>query len=93
MAIVDKHEFYAEPTDFDRHLADAEKFVAEHPADADARLVLAANFLFGNRPAAAVDLLETTSALSLRADTAAGAILEAARQVQHGQVPAAPEQP
>jgi len=84
LAIVDKHEFYADPADFDRHLAAAETFVANNPDDADARLVLAANFLFGNRPAAAVDLLERHAALSLRADTAAGLILDAAREIQHG---------
>jgi tetratricopeptide (TPR) repeat protein len=84
-AVVDKHEFYADPADFDRHLAEAETFVANNPADSDARLVLAANFLFGNRPAAAVDLLESHSALSLRADTAATVILKTAREIQYGE--------
>ncbi len=86
-AIVDKHEFYTDPADFDRHIARAELFLRDNPDDSDARLVLAANYLFGNRPASAVDLLESTSALSLRTDTAATTILAAARAVQHG-VPA-----
>jgi hypothetical protein len=91
-AVVDKHEFYADPADFDRHLAAAETFVANNPTDSDARLILAANFLFGNRPAAAVDLLESQSALSLRADTAATVILKTAREIQYGE-PAKAETP
>ena len=91
-AVVDKHEFYTDPADFDRHIARAEIFLRENPDDSDARLVLAANYLFGNRPASAVDVLETVSALSLRADTAATAILGAARAAQHGE-PAPVEKP
>ena len=83
-AIVDKHGFYTDPADFDRHIARAELFLQENQDDADARLVLAANYLFGNRPAAAVDLLESVSALSLRTDTAAATILAAARAAQYG---------
>ncbi|MEM7307368.1 MAG: hypothetical protein AAF682_11890, partial [Planctomycetota bacterium] len=82
--IVDKHEFYADPADFDRHLSRAELFLAENPSDSDARLVLALNYLFGNRPAAAVDLLEGSFSLSVRADTASSLILESARRVQYG---------
>ena len=63
--------------------------IEENPADQDARLVLATNYLFAARPAAAVDLLESNLALSLRADSAAKLVLESARNVQHG-VEAAP---
>jgi hypothetical protein len=83
-AVVDKHEFYADPAEFDRHLAVAELYVGENPTDADAKMVLAANYLFGNRPAAAVELLEREVALSLRADTAATLILAVARETQYG---------
>ena len=83
-AIVDKHEFYSDPADFDRHLAEAELFLGKNPTDVDVRLVLATNYLFGSRPAAAVDLLEGSFSLSVRADTAAKAVLESARRVQYG---------
>jgi hypothetical protein len=83
-AVVDKHGFYSDPADFDRHLARAEIFVRENPADSDARLVLAANYLFGNRAAAAVDLLEADSGPALRADSAARILIEAARNLQFG---------
>lgn len=83
--IVDKHEFYTDPTEFDRHIAVLERFVQDRPLDQDARLVLGANYLFGNRPAAAVDLLESESAARLREDSSAILLLQSARRVQYGQ--------
>ena len=81
---VDKRDFYADAGDFDRQLAVLEGFVQDHPSDTDARLMLAANYLFGSRPAAAVDLIEGPGSEALRADAAAGVLLEAARTVQYG---------
>ena len=86
---VDKHAFYADPGEFDRQLAVLEQYLQTHPTDSDARLVLALNYLFGGRPAAAVDLLNLAESTSLRTELAGGLILEAAKQAQYG-VPAAP---
>lgn len=84
-AVVDKHEFYTDPAEFDRHIARAELLLGENPEDADVRLVLAANYLFGNRSASAVDLLEKTPALSGSSDVAAKAILDSARLLQYAE--------
>ncbi len=83
-AAVDKHTFYPDPTEFDRQLARLELYVDENPDDTDAGLVLATNYLFGRRPSAAVSLLEGSLALSLRSDTAAKRVLDAARVAQYG---------
>jgi tetratricopeptide (TPR) repeat protein len=80
---IDKHEFYGDPTDFDRQLAVLELYLKDRPADQDARLLLAANYLFGLRPAAAVDLLESDSAESLRRTSPGILLLEAARRQQY----------
>jgi hypothetical protein len=66
-----------------------EQYLLTHPTDSDARLVLALNYLFGGRPAAAVDLLNLAESTSLRTELAGGLILEASKQAQYG-VPAAP---
>ena len=49
--VVDKRDFYAEPATFEEQIRTLEKFVKDHTLDMDARLVLAANYLFGGRPA------------------------------------------
>ncbi len=86
---VDKHDFYGDPAEFDRQLAVLEQYVLDHPADGDARLVLATNYLFGNRPAAAVDLIQGPFAQSMLADEAARHVLTGAEMAQYGE-PAAP---
>ena len=48
--------------------------------DDDARLMLAANYLFGGYPAGAMDVLEHEDADRLRDDPAAILLLEAARR-------------
>ena len=48
--VVDKRDFYAEPATFEEQIRTLEKFVKDHTLDMDARLVLAANYLFGGRP-------------------------------------------
>ena len=72
---VDKHEFYEDPAEFDRQLAVLEQYVLDHNTDGDARLVLATNYLFGQRPAAAVDQLEGPFSAALQADDAGALIL------------------
>ena len=80
---VDKHAFYADPSEFDRQLAVLETFLADHPTDGDARLLLAANDLFGGRPAATVDLLESEAGAALRDEPAGALILQSARKQQY----------
>ncbi len=79
---IDKHGFYADPKEFDRQLGVLETYLKDRPTDQDARLLLAANYLFGRRPAAAVDLLESSAGESLRASQSGGLLLEAARKQQ-----------
>lgn len=80
---VDKHAFYGEPKEFDQQLAVLETYLKDRPTDQDARLLLAANYLFGTRPAAAVDLLESVPGESLRQTPVGALLLEAARRQQY----------
>jgi tetratricopeptide (TPR) repeat protein len=57
-AQVDKRGFYPDPKRFDEHLAALERYLADHPGDRDARLVLALNYLFSSRAKDAVRILE-----------------------------------
>jgi len=88
--VIDKRDFYAVSADFDRQLATLERFVEDHVIDDDARLVLAANYLFGGRPAAAVDLFASPFSENLAGSPAGQLIFEAAKVAQFGQ-PAAPQ--
>ncbi len=81
---VDKHAFYGDPQEFDRQLAVLEAYLSDRPGDDDARLMLAANYLFGGRPAAAVDLLDSPNSERVRAEPAGALILQAARELQYG---------
>jgi tetratricopeptide (TPR) repeat protein len=82
---VDKHDFYkADRLEFDRQLAVLELYLQDQPNDDDARLVLAANYLFGARPAAAVDLLDKPESRKVRQDDAARLMYEAAKVLQYG---------
>jgi hypothetical protein len=83
-APVDKHSFYGDPAEFDRQIAMLELYLEDHYLDDDARLVLAANYLFGGRPAAAADLLDHPFSQGLRGSAAGDVILQAAKAVQHG---------
>jgi hypothetical protein len=84
---IDKHTFYVDPKEFEAQLAQLESYLVDRPGDDDARLMLAANYLFGNRAAAAVDLLGEPASDRLLDDAAAALILQAARDAQYG-VPA-----
>lgn len=89
-APVDKHLFYKEPVDFDQQLAKLELHFKEQPNDADARLVLAMNYLFGGRPLAAVELLEgAPTEVYGEVDMAAQLVLDSARLARWGANPPA----
>ncbi|QDU66915.1 hypothetical protein [Engelhardtia mirabilis] len=81
---VDKRNFYSDPLEFDRQLAVLELYLEDHPADDEARLVLAANLLFSGAPASAVDLLDNALAVGLAQDQAAGVILARSQTLQYG---------
>ncbi len=77
---VDKHGFYPQPAIFDQHLATLERYLADHPTDRDARLVLALNYLFGGRAPDAARTLEAAGT-ALDEDAAAQKILVRARSL------------
>jgi thioredoxin-like negative regulator of GroEL len=81
---IDKHSFYADPLEFERQLAVLETYLKDRPTDHDARLLLAANYLFGNRPAAAVDLLESAAGTAVRESPAGKLVLASAQKLQYG---------
>ncbi|TDJ70970.1 MAG: hypothetical protein E2O39_09125 [Planctomycetota bacterium] len=83
--IVDKHSFYADPVEFDRQIAVLERYLEDHFLDDDARLVLAANYLFGGRPAAAVDLLESAFSQEVVKSPAGQVVLAGAEKIQYGE--------
>jgi tetratricopeptide (TPR) repeat protein len=83
-SVVDKHGFYSDPAEFDRQIAVLELYIQDHFLDDDARLVLAANYLFGGRPADAVDLLQNAFSREVTTEPAGAALLEAARRIQYG---------
>jgi tetratricopeptide (TPR) repeat protein len=76
---VDKHAFYNDPNEFDRQLGLLESYLRDHFVDDDARLVLAANYLFANRPSQAADLLESAFSLAVRETLAGQSLLKRAR--------------
>jgi len=82
MTEVDKRTFYGNSSDFDRQLGLLEGYLEDHFLDEDARLVLAANYLFSRRPAQAVTLLESPFSLEVRASPAGGLLLDRARQMR-----------
>jgi tetratricopeptide (TPR) repeat protein len=81
-SVVDKHGFYGDPTDLDRQITQLEKFLETHFADDDARLVLAANYLFAGRAAQASELLESSLSTSVRESSAGQLILARAHELK-----------
>jgi hypothetical protein len=75
--VVDKRSFYTDGARFDQQLSVLEDYLRDHPADNDARLLLAANYLFSNRPRDAQSLLEEAGGAGVRADTAGQLVYEA----------------
>jgi len=78
-ASVDKHAFYGDPTELDRQLALLARYVEDHFVDDDARLLLAANYLFADRPSQAADLLDSAFSLAVRESSAGKVIYARAR--------------
>ncbi len=83
-SVIDKRSFYSDARAFDRQLATLELYLEDHFLDDDARLVLAANYLFGGRPAAAVDLLSSSFSEDVRESDAGRLLLESAQALQFG---------
>ncbi|MEM8714060.1 MAG: hypothetical protein AAGG01_24210, partial [Planctomycetota bacterium] len=83
--IIDKREFYTQPDQFDRQLATLERYVEDHVLDMDARLVLAANYLFSGRPDAALALLENPFSEELRGTPEGKLLQDSAYRVMFGQ--------
>jgi tetratricopeptide (TPR) repeat protein len=73
-SVLDKHSFYGNTADCDQHIAALEKYVGEHPLDDDARLLLAANYLFSNRTLRAKEVLDDPASAAVR-ETATGKVL------------------
>lgn len=76
---LDKHSLYPNPADFDRQLTVLEQYVADHPIDDDARLLLAANYFFAKRPAQCADLFQSPFAVVLN-ETAVAKLLSSKAQ-------------
>jgi tetratricopeptide (TPR) repeat protein len=79
--VIDKHELYTNPTDFDEQLVRLETYVTDHPLDEDARLVLAVNYLFSGNPQLAVNFLESATSHMTRADAVGALLLRTAKEV------------
>ena len=79
---VDKHSFYGDPDAFDKQLAVLESYLEDHYLDDDARLVLATNYLFGDRANDTVELLRHPFSEGVRDDGAGAIVLESAVLLQ-----------
>ena len=77
---LDKRSFYTDPTEFEAQMVTLERFVADRPTDGDARLLLAANYLFSGRAMLANDLLEAGASETVRGEPAGKLVLEAAKK-------------
>jgi len=86
--VIDKHGYYGDPAEFDKQIALAEQYLNEHFLDEDARLVLAANYLFANRPAQCVDLLLSPFSQAVLESTAGRRIYERAELLRKAGNPA-----
>ncbi len=84
--VVDKRRYYGDPSDFERHLAQLEAYLEDHFLDDDARLLLAANYLFSAAPAKAVELLESPFSDQVAATPVGDRILGAARRALPAEV-------
>ena len=79
--IVDKHTVYSNPQDFEKQLGYLEGFLKDNFLDEDARLVLGSNYLFGNKPHQALDLLQSSFSLDVRKSPAGALIFERAQRL------------
>lgn len=83
-SVVDKHTFYSDPGEFDTQLMLLERYVQDHFLDDDARLLLAANYLFGGRADASIEMFESPFSVEVRDSTAGSLLLERARRIAQG---------
>lgn len=77
---LDKRNLYPDPREFDRQLGVLEQYVADHPVDDDARLLLAANYLLAKRPAQSADVLQSPYAVALRENATGKLVLDKANE-------------
>lgn len=83
-SIVDKHGFYGDPGAFDVQLMLLERYVQDHFLDDDARLLLAANYLFGSRADACLEILESPYSVDVRNSPAGRMLAERAHALRSG---------
>jgi tetratricopeptide (TPR) repeat protein len=79
--IVDKHSVYSDPQDFEKQLGYLESYLKDNVLDEDARLVLGANYLFGNKPHQALDLLQSSFSLEIRKSRVGTLLYDRAQQL------------
>ncbi|MBI5362405.1 MAG: tetratricopeptide repeat protein [Planctomycetes bacterium] len=77
---LDKRNLYPDPTEFDKQLAVLEQYVADHPIDDEARLLLAANYLLSKKPAQCADVLESPYAVALKENAVGRLLLDRANE-------------
>lgn len=82
--LVDKRDFYSDPALFERQLTTLEAYVEDHVLDMDARLVLAANYLFGGRPDLCLSLMESPFSEGLRGTPEGILLQQSATNVMFG---------
>ena len=82
--LVDKRDFYSEPSLFDRQLGTLERYVDDHVLDMDARLVLAANYLFSGRPDLCLSFIESPFSEELRGTPEGLLLQQSANHVMFG---------
>lgn len=75
---LDKRTFYGNPADFDQQLALLERYVADHVIDADARLVLGANYLFSRQAEKCVEFFDSPFSMDLKESLNGQVLLAAA---------------
>lgn len=78
---LDKRTFYGTPEDFQEQLDLLARFVGAQPMDTDARIVLAANYLFSLQPELAINVLDQAPGVSLRQSEASQQILAASAEL------------
>jgi len=79
--IVDKHAVYSNPQDFENQLGYLEQYLKDNVLDEDARLVLGANYLFGNKPRQALELLQSSFSLEVRKSPAGTLLFDRAQHL------------
>jgi hypothetical protein len=75
---LDKRGFYGRPEEFDQQMALLSRFVDDHAIDTDARLLLAANFLFSLQANDCLQVMDAAPGLKLRQSEAGQHLVAAA---------------